>query len=115
MTQPIYKICPRTLWREAEKAGRFDGAPVDLADGFVHFSSAAQVRETAARYFAGASDLLLIAVDPEALGEKLRWEPSRDGALFPHLYGSLSMSAARGVVPLPLGPDGRHIFPAGIP
>jgi uncharacterized protein (DUF952 family) len=115
MSQPIYKICPQALWREAEKAGRFDGAPVDLADGFVHFSSAAQVRETAGRHFAGAGDLLLIAVDPEALGEKLRWEPSRGGALFPHLYGSLPMSAVRGVVSLPLGPDGHHKFPADIP
>jgi uncharacterized protein (DUF952 family) len=115
MSEPIYKICPQALWREAEKAGRFDGAPVDLADGFVHFSSAAQLRETAARHFVGARDLLLIAVDPDALGEKLRFEPSRGGALFPHLYGSLPMSAVRSVVPLPLGADGRHIFPADIP
>jgi uncharacterized protein (DUF952 family) len=115
MSEPIFKICPRALWREAEQAGRFDGAPVDLADGFVHFSSAAQVRETAARHFAGAGDLLLIAVDPGALGEKLHWEPSRDGALFPHLYGSLPMSAVRSVVPLPVGLDGRHAFPADIP
>lgn len=115
MAQPIYKICPQALWRDAEKAGRFDGAPVDLADGFVHFSSGEQVRETAARYFSGQRDLLLIAVDPEALGDKLRWEPSRGGALFPHLYGTLPMSAVRSVMPLPLGADGGHIFPAGIP
>lgn len=114
MAQPIYKICPQALWRNAEKTGRFDGAPVDLADGFVHFSSGEQVRETAARYFSGQRDLLLIAVDPEALGDKLRWEPSRGGALFPHLYGTLPMSAVRSVMPLPLGADGSHIFPAGI-
>jgi uncharacterized protein (DUF952 family) len=115
MSQSIYKICPQALWREAETAGRFDGAPVDLADGFVHFSTAAQVRETATRHFAGARDLLLIAVDPETLGEKLRWEPSRGDALFPHLYGSLPLSSVRSVAPLPLGPDGRHQFPAEIP
>jgi uncharacterized protein (DUF952 family) len=107
MAQPIYKICPQTLWREAEKAGRFDG--------FVHFSTGDQVRETAARHFAGMSDLLLISVDPEALGETLRWEASRGGALFPHLYGSLPMSAVRGIAPLPLAADGAHAFPAGIP
>jgi uncharacterized protein (DUF952 family) len=115
MSQPIFKICPRTLWQAAEKAGRFDGAPVDLADGYVHFSSAEQARETAARHFAGVDDLLLITVDAEALGEKLRWEPSRGGELFPHLYGSLPMSAVLQVAPLPLGPDGAHVFPADIP
>lgn len=115
MPEPIYKICPQALWREAESAGRFDGAPVDLADGFIHFSSAAQVRETAARHFAGVGDLLLIAVDPDALGSSLRWEASRGDALFPHLYGSLPMSAVRSAAPLPLGPDGNHVFPADIP
>jgi uncharacterized protein (DUF952 family) len=115
MSQPIYKICPQALWREAERAGRFDGAPVDRADGFIHFSTGAQVRETAARHFAGQSDLLLITVDPDALGQDLRWEPSRGGALFPHLYGYLPMSAVRAVAPLPLGSDGSHTFPAGIP
>jgi uncharacterized protein (DUF952 family) len=115
MSQPIFKICPRTLWQAAEKAGRFDGAPVDLADGYIHFSSAEQARETVARHFAGVDDLLLITVDAEALGEKLRWERSRGGALFPHLYGSLPMSAVLHVAPLPLGPDGAHVLPAGIP
>jgi uncharacterized protein (DUF952 family) len=115
MSHPIYKICPQTLWREAEKVSHFDGAPVDLADGYIHFSTAAQVRETAARHFAGVSDLLLIAVDPEAPGQDLRWEASRGGALFPHLYGRLPLSAVRAVAPLPLGADGGHVFPAGIP
>ncbi len=114
MTQPIYKICPRALWREAEKAGRFDGAPVDRADGYIHFSTAGQVRETAARHFAGAGDLLLVAVDPDRLGEDLRWEPSRGGALFPHLYGNLPMSAVLSIADLPLGSDGAHAFPAGV-
>ncbi|AWB20151.1 DUF952 domain-containing protein [Methylobacterium currus] len=107
----IYKICPAALWREAEVAGRFDGAPVDLADGFIHFSTAAQAPETAAKHFSGQDNLLLIAVDAEALGEALRFEPSRGGALFPHLYGPLPLSAVRSVAPLPAGPGGIHIFP----
>lgn len=115
MSQPIYKICPRTLWQAAETAGRFDGAPVDLADGYIHFSSGGQARETAQRHFAGMDDLLLIAVDAEALGKKLRWEPSRGDELFPHLYGSLPISAVLSVAPLPIGPDGLHVFPAGVP
>src|ERR1044072_1406518 len=106
----IYKIAPADLWREAERAGVFSGAPVDLADGFIHFSTAAQVRETAARHFAGQSDLVLAAVHVAALGSALRYEPSRGGALFPHLYGTLPLSAVRWVKPLPLGPDG-HVFP----
>jgi uncharacterized protein (DUF952 family) len=114
MSEPIYKICPRALWREAERAGRFDGAPIDFADGFIHFSTAAQVRETAARHFAGIDDLVLVAVDAETLGTALRYEKSRGGALFPHLYASLPMSAVRGVVDLPLV-AGSHVFPQGIP
>lgn len=111
MPQPIYKICPEQLWREAEEEGRFTGAPVDAADGFIHFSTAAQVRETAARHFAGQDELLLVAVDPERLGEALRYEPSRGGDLFPHLYAPLDLSAVLWVRPLPLGTDGSHVFP----
>lgn len=107
----IYKIAPEGLWRAAEAAGGFTGAPVDHADGYIHFSTAAQARETAAKHFAGARDLLLIAVDATALGEALKWEPSRGGALFPHLYGPLPLSAVRSVLPLPLGADGAHVFP----
>lgn len=107
----VYKICPRPLWREAEALGRFTGAPVDRADGFIHFSTAAQAAETAARHFAGVDDLLLVAVDADSLGAALRFEPSRGGALFPHLYGDLPLSAVRAVVELPLGEDGRHRFP----
>lgn len=110
----IYKICPRDLWREAEGAGRFAGAPVDVTDGFIHFSTAAQVSETAARHFAGQGDLLLVAVEAEALGGALRFEPSRGGDLFPHLYGALPLAAVRSVAELPLGADGRHVFPAEI-
>lgn len=113
MTDLVYKIVPAAPWREAEAAGAFRGAPVDLADGFIHLSTAGQARETAARHFAGQADLLLVAVAVEALGDALRWEPSRGGALFPHLYGPLPLGAVRGVAPLPLGADGTHAFPDG--
>jgi uncharacterized protein (DUF952 family) len=107
----IYKICENALWREAERAGLFRGAPVDARDGFIHFSTAAQVRETAARHFAGAADLMLIAVEASALGGALRWEVSRGGDLFPHLYGPLPLAAVLWAKPLPLGGDRRHVFP----
>jgi uncharacterized protein (DUF952 family) len=107
----IYKICDAAIWREAERSGVFRGAAIDLRDGYIHFSTAAQAIETAALHFAGQSGLVLAAIDAEALGERLKWEPSRGGALFPHLYGTLPMSAVRRVHPLPLGPDGRHVFP----
>lgn len=107
----IYKIVPRSLWDEAVAKGRFDGAPVDLADGYIHFSTAGQVRETAAKHFRGQHDLLLVAVSGEALGEALRYEPSRGGDLFPHLYGPLDPAQALFVEPLPLGEDGTHRFP----
>jgi uncharacterized protein (DUF952 family) len=107
----LYKICPASLWREAEQAGVFRGSEVDLRDGFIHFSTAAQVQETAARHFAGQDDLLLIGVAGARLGDALKWESSRGGALFPHLYGALDLNTVTKVVPLPLGPDGRHAFP----
>jgi uncharacterized protein (DUF952 family) len=105
----VYKIVSEKEWRAATMAGRFDGSAVDLADGFIHFSTAAQAPETAARHFAGGHDLLLVAVDAGALD--LRWEPSRGGDLFPHLYGSLPMSAVKRVDPLPLCASGQHRFP----
>lgn len=95
----IYKICPAALWREAERTGAFAGAPVDRADGFIHFSTAAQVRETAAKHFGGQGDLLLVAAEADELGEDLRWEASRGGALFPHLYAVLPLSAVASVEP----------------
>lgn len=107
----IYKICPAALWRQAEAEGVFRGSPVDLKDGYIHFSTAEQAKETAAKHFVGQSDLLLIAVDDDALGAVLQWEPSRGGALFPHLYAPLDVKDAVSVVPLPLGADGKHIFP----
>ena len=113
MPTTIYKISAAALWREAERAGAFTGAPVDLADGYIHFSTAGQVAETAARHFAGMADLVLVAVDARALGAALRYEPSRGGALFPHLYGTLPMAAVRWVKPLPLGADGPRVSGAG--
>jgi uncharacterized protein (DUF952 family) len=110
----IYKICDATLWRAAERAGAFHGAPIDLADGYIHFSTAAQVRETAARHFAGRPDLMLVAVEAQALGPALRYEPARGRALFPHLYGALPMAAVLWVAPLPLGAGG-HVFPERLP
>jgi uncharacterized protein (DUF952 family) len=112
MTRTIYKICPRALWREAEALGRFDGAPVDHADGYIHLSTAEQVKETASKHFAGQDDLLLVAVDADRLGPALRWERSRGGALFPHLYAPLRLDLVLSATPLPLGPDGKHRFPA---
>lgn len=111
MHSTIYKITPVTLWREAETEGKFTGAPVDLSDGFIHFSTREQAVETAKRHFAGQQDLLLVAVDAAALGEKLVFEPSRGGALFPHLYDEMPLSAVKWVKPLPLGDDGAHVFP----
>lgn len=105
----IYKILPAALWREAEAAGVFLGAPVDLADGFIHFSTAAQVEETAARHFAGQDGLLLLAASPETFGDALKWEISRGGALFPHLHAPLAVADALWVKPLPLR-DGAHDF-----
>ncbi|MGN6768590.1 MAG: DUF952 domain-containing protein [Rhizobiaceae bacterium] len=108
----IYKIVTQDEWREAEKEGLFRGAPVDLADGYIHFSTAGQVAETAAKHFAGKADLLLVAVDEAALGDRLRYEVSRGGALFPHLYADLPLSAVLWTKPMPLGADGIHRLPA---
>ena len=106
----VYKIVATEEWAAAETAGAFTGAAIDRADGFIHFSTAEQAPETAAKWFAGRGGLTLAAIDAEALGDDLRWEPSRGGALFPHLYRALPMSAVVWSRPLPLGPDGRHVF-----
>jgi len=106
----IYKIATIALWEEAQAKGVFNGAPIDLADGYIHFSTREQAQETAAKWFFGQADLLLIAADPSSLGTHLRWEPSRGGALFPHLYGPLPLSSVKSVRPLPLQADGSHDF-----
>lgn len=111
MATTIYKICPAELWREAERLGVFRGSPDDRRDGYIHFSTGAQVAGTAEKHFGGQADLVLLAVEASALGERLRWEPSRGGALFPHLYGELQVSAVRRVAMLPLGSTGRHVVP----
>ncbi|WP_157018668.1 DUF952 domain-containing protein [Mesorhizobium xinjiangense] len=111
MSSTIYKICPEAMWQSAVEAGVFKGAPIDLADGFIHFSTAGQAVETAAKHFAGQGGLVLVAVDGDRLGKALKYEVSRGGALFPHLYATLDPALALWVKPLPLGEDGRHVFP----
>lgn len=110
----IYKICTRAEWDEAERSGEFVGSAVDLVDGFIHFSAAHQVAKTAALYFAGQSDLMLVSVSAVPLGDELKWETSRGGDRFPHLYGDLLMEAVTNVDPLPLDANGKHVFPPGI-
>lgn len=111
---PVYKIVESESWADARLVGEFRGAPVDLKDGFIHFSTAAQVRETAARHFAGRRGLLLIEFDADDLGPALKWEASRGGDLFPHLYAPLDPALAQAEYPMPSGPDGRHVFPAKV-
>jgi uncharacterized protein (DUF952 family) len=110
VTRIIYKICDRAGWDAAERSGIFRGTAVDARDGFIHFSAAVQVRDTAAKHFGRRTDLMLIAVDAAVLGDALKWEVSRDGALFPHLYGALPLTAVLWARPLALGGDGRHVF-----
>jgi len=107
----VFKIVDRHAWQRAEALGSFDGAPVDLRDGYIHLSAAHQVRETAAKHFRGQDDLLLVAYTSEVLGKDLRWEASRGGDLFPHLYGSLPTAKALWAKPLRLDADREHLFP----
>lgn len=107
----IYKLFRGAEWAAARAESRFTGSPVDVKDGFIHFSTAAQAPETAAKYFAGESGLVLAEIDPNRLASPLKWEPSRGGALFPHLYGALPLSAVVRTWILAAGPDGLHAFP----
>jgi uncharacterized protein (DUF952 family) len=107
----IYKICPASAWREAERQGVFHGSADDLRDGFIHFSTAPQVEGTARKHFAGQAGLFLIAIDAEALGDALRWEVSRGGELFPHLYGDLDLGHVTAVMDMRTRPDGTHDIP----
>jgi uncharacterized protein (DUF952 family) len=107
----IYKICSASAWREAERRSAFRGSADDLRDGFIHFSTAAQVAETAKKHFFGQTGLFLIAVDGDALGDSLRWEPSRNDELFPHLYGELDLGAVTAVLDLRARSDGTHDIP----
>lgn len=110
MSDVIYKIAPQALWQAAEALGRFEGSPVDLADGFIHFSTAAQVQETAKRHFAGQDHLVLAAIDAGRLGSGLKYEASRGGDLFPHLYNALDLEAVLWVKPLHMTSEGFHDF-----
>ena len=107
----IYHVCRREEWTQAETSGFYAGSSQDQADGFIHFSNAAQVKESVAKHRAGQDGLEILEVDADALRAALRWEPSRGGQLFPHLYGKLPVSAVLRHAPLPLGPDGKHRFP----
>jgi uncharacterized protein (DUF952 family) len=104
-------MCRREEWEAARAHGSYPGSSQDLADGFIHFSTAGQLAESARRHRAGQSGLVVIAADPQLLGDALRWEASRRGTLFPHLYGPLPTFAVSWVRDLPLGPDGRHVLP----
>ncbi|HUT49050.1 MAG TPA: DUF952 domain-containing protein [Alphaproteobacteria bacterium] len=107
----LYHLCPRSAWQAAQARGAYNGGRGAGPDAFIHLSTGDQVAGSAALHFAGADDLLLLTVDPDRLGPGLRWEASRGGALFPHLYGDLPLKAVLAVDLLPLGADGRHVFP----
>ena len=110
----IYHVCKVDEWEAARRAGRYPGSSQDRADGFIHFSNASQVGESVARHRAGQDNLVILEVDAPALGAALRWEKSRGGALFPHLYGDLPLTAVTRFAALPLGAGGRHVFPWGL-
>ena len=113
--QPIYHMAHAADWERAQSGETYRGSADDLRDGFIHFSTAIQVAESATKHRAGQTGLVLVAVDPAALGEALKWEPGRRDETFPHLYGPLTAEAVVGAEPLPLGPDGKHQFPPHIP
>ena len=107
----IYKICERASWQFAEQTGTYRGSQADARDGFIHFSTAAQLAGTMTKHFAGHRGLLLVAVDADALGAALKWEPSRDGELFPHLYAALPLTAVRWTKPVPDEVGDRRVLP----
>ncbi len=113
--QPIYHICAKAEWRAAEAKGLYLGSSQDAAAGFIHFSTREQVTASAAKHRAGQTGLVLLSVDSGILGDALKWEEARGGALFPHLHGPLPLTAVIGAEDLPLGADGRHLFPSGFP
>jgi uncharacterized protein (DUF952 family) len=111
----IYKISPASAWRDAERQGVYRGSADDLRDGYIHFSTASQVAETARKHYFGQTGLFLIAVDADALGDALRWEPSRNDELFPHLYGELDLGAVTAILDMRARSDGYHDIPELIP
>ena len=114
MAEPVYKVLSEAAFEEAWAAGRFHGSADDARDGFIHLSAGHQLSGTLAAHFAGQEGLVLVALDADRLGQALRWEASRGGALFPHLYAPLDLAAMLWVEPLPLGRDGRHVLPEGV-
>ena len=114
MSDPVYKICSSTMLQKARGCGRFEGSADDARDGFIHLSAGHQVAGTLAKYFAGQRDLVLLAVDPGRLGERLCWEESRGGDLFPHLYGPLDLDHVISVEALVLQEGGTHRLPQGV-
>ena len=110
----IYHVCRRAEWEAARAAGAYAGSSQDKADGFIHFSGRDQVAASVAKHRAGQSDLVILEADPAALGGALKWEPSRGGQMFPHLYGALPLAAVIRVGDVPLRPDGRHALPWGL-
>ena len=115
MSSIIYKIVARDAWNKALETGLFTGTGIDITDGFIHFSAANQVRQTAARFFRGQDDLMLVGVDAQILGDALQWEPSADGEPFPHLHGPLSLKAVVSQDELIMDDAGRHQFPDHLP
>lgn len=111
----IFKICHKAEWTQAERDGLYAGSTKDQEDHFMHFSTAEQVRGTLERYYADANDLVLVAVTADTLGPALKYEPSRDGALFPHLYGTLPVTLANWVKPIRRAADGTFLLPKEIP
>ena len=107
----IYKITPASAWREAERQGVYRGSSDDLRDGYIHFSTASQVAETARKHYFGQTGLFLVAVDADALGDALRWEPSRNDELFPHLYGELDLGAVTAILDMRARSYGYHDIP----
>lgn len=114
MDVSIYHMCRADEWAAAQASGRYPGSSQDRADGFIHFSTAAQIAASAAKHRAGQTGLVLLEVDTARLGPALRWEAARDGQLFPHLYGELPVDAVTRAADLPLGPDGCHVLPWGL-
>ena len=114
--RPIYHLAKAEGWALAIAERRYEGLEADRADGFLHFSTAEQIAESARRHRAGEPDLMLLTVDPKKLeAETLKWETSRGGKLFPHVYGAVPLEAVVSVDPLPLGDDGQHVFPDPMP
>ena len=105
----IYKVCSKSVWDEIRQLTSWYGSPHDHRDGFIHFSTASQLEGTVRRHYAGQTDLMLLAIDAESLGESLKWEPSRDGDLFPHLYGPLPISKVASAQELKTAKDGQSL------